>query len=166
VNGDERYWNSAPYGPPPGPWPGGSDRPGIATAAAVLGFVTGGLTVLMSLFFVLSLVAEGSDPVTVLLVILGAPCAAGVLTGAVRLLAGHSPGVLFSSALASAGVLVLALMVGVALFDRDGVLGLLVFVLFALPLPVLTAVFARQPRVLAWENGVEAGPPGFPPAAW
>jgi hypothetical protein len=116
----------------------------------VLGFVTGGLTVLSCLGFLLTvLVGEDDAPTRVLL--LGPVCAAGLITGGVRLLGRRSPVVLFGSALASVAVLVLALLVAVVTIDRSGgVDGLAVFVLMAAILPVLTAIFAWLPTVRGW----------------
>jgi hypothetical protein len=54
---------------------------------------------------------------------------------------------------AAVAVLVLALIAGAATLSGDSMLGLGMFVLFALVLPVLTAVFARLPRVRGWAAG-------------
>lgn len=139
-----------PWAPEPLAWPDGPARPASATAAAVLGFVTGGLTILNSLgFLIMVLVGEDDAPTRVLL--LGPLCAAGVITGAVRLLGRRSPAVLFGSALASVGVLVLALVVGAVTIDRTGgTAGLAAFVGMAGILPVLTAIFAWLPTVRGW----------------
>jgi hypothetical protein len=149
-----------PCGPPPGygypyplaspAWPAGPRRPGIATAAAVLGFVTGGLTILFSIGFLIAVVT-GEDDAPTLALLLGLPCAAGVITGAVRLLGRRSPTVLFGSAVASVLVLGLAWLAGAATIDRtDGLAGLTVFLLFAMVLPVLTAIFSWLPVVRGW----------------
>jgi hypothetical protein len=161
-----------PYGPPPGygyppgspygyaaplPWPHGPGRPSITTTAAVLGFVTGGLTILASLGFLIALLTEECDPVVGVLV-LGLPCAAGMVFGSVQLLARRSPTPLFVSALAAVGVLVLALVVAAATTDGgDDVVGVGFFVLLAGVLPVLTAVFARLPATVGWTGS--APPP-------
>ena len=139
-----------PWAPEPLTWPDGPARPASATAAAVLGFVTGGLTILNCLgFLIMVLVGEDDAPTRVLL--LGPLCAAGVITGAVRLLGHRSPVVLFGSALASVAVLVLALVVGAVTIDRTGgTEDLAVFVLMAAVLPVLTAIFAWLPTVRGW----------------
>jgi hypothetical protein len=151
------YAQPAPYGPgwaavPPAPpaWPDGPGRPGSATTAAVLGFVTGGLTALVSLALLVAVLTGGEDdPITATL-LLGIPCAAGLITGAARLLGRRSPVVLFASALASVVVLFLALAVGAASQDADDIVGFTVFLVLAVPLPVITAVFARLPRTLGW----------------
>jgi hypothetical protein len=117
----------------------------------VLGFVTGGLTALASLGFLVAVLAGGADDAATVLLVLGLPCAAGMLAGAARLLQRRPPGLLFSSAAAAVGVLLLTLVVGLVTFDRsDDVFGLVVFLLFAAVLPVLTAVFARLPRTTGW----------------
>ncbi|HEX2073868.1 MAG TPA: hypothetical protein VHF92_08795 [Geodermatophilus sp.] len=142
--------------PVPASWPYGPGRPGAATAAAVLGFVTGGLTALVCLGFLFA-VAAGDDDAPSVLLVLGLPCAAGLIAGGVRLLSRRRGDLLFGSAVAAVAVLVLAFVAGAVTLPAEGVLGLGVFLLFALPLPVLTAVFARLPRVTGWQA---AGAPG------
>jgi hypothetical protein len=144
------------YGPgwwqPSLPWPEGPERPGSATAAAVLGFVTAGLTLLFSLPNLVLLLA-GEAEVATRLQQLGVFPAAGLITGAVRLLGRRSPDVLFGSALGSVAVLLLAVAAGALTIDRTGGLtGILMFVLFAIPLPILTAVFAWRPVVRGWAD--------------
>jgi hypothetical protein len=130
--------------------PEGPARPGSATTASVLGFVTGGLTALVSLMFV-AFIARGveNDPATTTL-LLGLPCAAGLIAGAALLMRRRSPLLLFWSALAAVLVLVLAEIVAIVWVGGDGPLGVGVFVLLALPLPVLTAVFATRPKTRGW----------------
>lgn len=142
------------YGAPPPwaaplPWPHGPGRPGVATAAAVLGFVTAGLTALASLGFLIALLTGESDA-TVGVLALGLPCAAGQVYGSVRLLARRSPVPLFASSLAAVGVLLLALVVAAVDLDGDDALGAAFFVVLAGVLPVLTAVYARLPATLGW----------------
>ncbi|WP_457008440.1 hypothetical protein [Geodermatophilus sp. SYSU D00965] len=137
-------------------WPDGPARPGVATAAIVLGFVTGGLTALASLFFLVAVASGGNDPVTVLL-LLGLPCAVGLIAGAAQLLQRRTPTLLFGSAVAAVAVLLLTLVTGwVAFDDGDDRVGVTVFLLLAAPLPVLTAVYARLRRVTGWA-GAAAG---------
>jgi hypothetical protein len=149
------------YGPPPGygygypplsppAWPHGPGQPGVATTAAVLGFVTAGLTLLVSAAMLLA-VLGGEDDVVTLLLTLGWPCAAGLIVGGVRLQRRRSPAVLFGAAVACVAVLLLAWLAGAVTIDRtDGLEGLTVFVFAALVLPVLTAVFAWLPVVRGW----------------
>jgi hypothetical protein len=47
-------------------------------------------------------------------------------------------------------VLFLFLVVGATTLDSSDVLGITAFLVFALPLPVLTAVFARLPATVGW----------------
>ena len=56
--------HGAPYGPPsswpvfpPPLWPHGPGRPGVATAASVMGFVTGGLTIVVTLMLLAAVLA-------------------------------------------------------------------------------------------------------------
>jgi hypothetical protein len=124
----------------------------VATAAAVLGFVTGGLTLLMDLVFVVQLAAGiASGPTGILL--FGIPAAAGLIAGGVRLLGGHSSALLFGSGLAAIGVLGLSWLVALGTLSRDDVFAVAVFVVLALPLPVLTTVFAWTPTVRRWTAG-------------
>ena len=138
------------WAPEPLAWPDGPARPASATTAAVLGFVTGGLTILACLGFLMVVLAgQGDAPTRVLL--LGLLSAAGSITGAVRLLGRRSPVVLFGSALASVGVLVLALIAGFVTIDRTGgTNGLVIFIVLAAILPGLTAIFAWLPTARGW----------------
>ena len=150
------------YGPgwwhPSLPWPDGPERPPTATTAAVLGFVTAGLTLLFSLPN-LVLVVAGTAEVTTNVLLLGVFTAAGLITGAVRLLGRTSPDVLFGSAVGSVTVLLLAVAAGALTIDRTGGLtGILMFVAFALPMPILTAVFAWRPVVRGWAAAADQQP--------
>jgi hypothetical protein len=148
-----------PYGPPPGygwyplppqAWPHGPARPGIATAASVLGFVTAGLTILVSGLLLIG-VFNGEDDLPSLVLALGLPCAAGLIAGGVRLQDRRSPAPLFLSAVGCVVVLLLAWLAGAATIDRsNGLEGLTVFVVSAAVLPSLTAIFAWQRVVRGW----------------
>ncbi|HJX45466.1 MAG TPA: hypothetical protein VJ352_17490, partial [Geodermatophilus sp.] len=151
------------YGPPPGygwglppglpplppTWPAGPGRPGVATTAGVLGIVTGGLSLLVSLLLTIA-VLTGEDDAASVVLMLGLPCGGVLVAGGVRLLNRHSPALVFAAALASVVVLFLALAVGAGTADGSDVAGLAVFLVLALPLPVLTAVFARLPATVGW----------------
>jgi hypothetical protein len=122
----------------------------MATAAAVLGFVTAGLTILVAGVLLIG-VLNGEDDAVSLLLTLGLPCAGGLIAGGVRLLGRRSPALLFGSAMGGVGVLVLAWLAGAATIDRtDGMQGLSFFVVTALLLPALTAIFAWQRTVRGW----------------
>jgi hypothetical protein len=138
-------WN-APR--PPAAWPHGPGRPGIATAAAVMGFVTGGLTALAGLFSLLA-VFGGADLPTGLLA-LGLPCAGGLIRGGVSLLNRDSERVLVASAVLSVVVLLFALLAGALSYDGDDVLGLSIFVVLAGSLPVVTGALAASRTVKGW----------------
>jgi Na+/proline symporter len=145
------------YGPPPGygwyplpppAWPDGPGRPNLATTAAVLGYVTAGLTFFASLASVLA--AVDGDEVALMLT-LGLPCAAGLVAGGVRLHDRRSPALLFGSAVACVAVLLLAWVTGALTIDRtDGLQGLTTFVLLAMILPALTAAFSWTRNVREW----------------
>jgi hypothetical protein len=121
----------------------------MATAAAVLGYVTAGLTIVFSVILLfVALGGDGDDTVAVLL--LGVPCAVGLIVGAGQTLRRRSAHILFVSAVASVAVLLLALVVGVAVLAADDLVGETMFVVLALPLPLLTAIFARTTAVTGW----------------
>ncbi|MDX6323686.1 MAG: hypothetical protein QOK15_40, partial [Nocardioidaceae bacterium] len=92
------------------------------------------------------------------LLLLGFGSASGLVVGGVRLLQRYSPVVLFGSAVASVAVLLIALLAGALTLYPDQIAGLVVTVVIALPLPILTAVFAWQGRVRGW---AEADPPSL-----
>ncbi len=133
----------------PPTWPAGPGRPGVATTAGVLGIVTGGLSLLVSLLLTIA-VLTGEDDAASVVLMLGLPCGGVLVAGGVRLLNRHSPALVFAAALASVVVLFLALAVGAGTADGSDVAGLAVFLVLALPLPVLTAVFARLPATVGW----------------
>jgi hypothetical protein len=142
------------YGPgwwhPSLAWPDGPERPSAATTAAVLGFVTGGLTLLFSLPNLVMVTAGGAEASQHVL-LLGVFTAAGLITGAVRLLGRKSPDILFGSAVGAVTVLLLAVIADALTIDRTGGLaGILMFVAMALPLPILTAIFAWRSVVRGW----------------
>ncbi len=154
--GPPAYGPPPGWGPPPGygwgappVWPAGPGRPGVATAAGVLAIVTGGLSLLVSLVLTIAVLSGEDDAVSVVLV-LGLPCGAVLVAGGVRLLNRHSPTLVVAGALASVVVLFLALAVGAGTAGSADVVGLAVFLVLALPLPVLTAVFARLPATVGW----------------
>ena len=149
VYGEQQYGPPPGYGPPQA-WPYGPGRPGSATAAAVLGFVTGGLTIAFLLVRLVAVLAGQEDVATWLLLLLGVPCAVGLLTGAAELMRRRSTSVLFGSAVSAVAVLLVALVAGLAELAADDVVGLVIFVVIALPLPVLTAVFAKVGTVTGW----------------
>jgi len=130
-------------------WPYGPGRPGIATAAAVLGFVTGGLTAISSFFFLLAVLFGGADLPTGLLV-LGLPCAAGLIRGGVVLLRRDSSDVLTASAALSVAVLLFALLAGFMSYGGSEALGFAVFVVVAAALPIVTACLAASGTVRGW----------------
>jgi hypothetical protein len=129
----------------------------VATAAVVLGFVTGGLTALFSLIFLVA-VASGNEDAATALLLLGLPCAAGLIAGAAQLLQRRPPHLLFGSALAAVAVLLLTLVTGWATLGGNDRAGLTMFLLLAAPLPVLTSVYARLHRVVGWAAAGWSGP--------
>ncbi len=153
--GHPPFGHPGPGHPPPWAWPAstrwpyGPDRPSIATAAAVLGFVTAGLTALAGVGFVIAFATGDGDLPTALL-LLGVPCAVGELVGGLWLLRRRQRTLLVASSVAAAAVLVIAMIAGVASVSGDDVIGLVIFLLFALPLPVVTAALAGRRTVAGW----------------
>jgi hypothetical protein len=115
----------------------------------VLGIVAGSLSGLVGLALTVAALG-GADDAVGLVLALGLPCGVALVTGGIRLLGRHSPGPLSASALAAVAVLLLALLVGAGTLDPGDLAGLTGFLVFALPLPVLTAVFARLPATVGW----------------
>jgi hypothetical protein len=108
----------------------------------VLGFVTAGLTAVSTLML-LATVLGGDRYVFTYVLLLGLPCAAGLLIGATDVVRRRSWTILFGSAVAAIAVLGAALVAGAFELPGDEAVGLAMFMTFALPLPVLTAVFTR-----------------------
>jgi hypothetical protein len=119
--------------------------------------VTAGLTFIVCLFMVADIAGGGAD-VSEKLFLLGFGSATGLVVGGVRLLQRYSPVVLFGSAVASVAILLIALLTGLTTLYPDQIAGLVATVVVALPLPLLTAVFAWQGRVRGW---AEADPPSL-----
>jgi hypothetical protein len=137
------------WAPPVATWPYGPGRPPLATAAAVLGHVTAGLTIVFSLIFLVSLLTGEGDPAQAVLA-LGLPCAGGLIVGGVHFTGRRSAALLFASAATSVGILLLSLIAGIGWLTSDDLAFQVVFVVVALPLPVLTAIFARARSVTGW----------------
>jgi hypothetical protein len=119
----------------------------------VLGFVTAGLTLVMQVVFIAALSSGDGDPATAVL-LLGIPCAAGLILGGVRLLGRQTLQILLLSAIAAVLVLVLALVVGLATVSGSGadLAGLVIILVLAAALPTTTAALAAQRTVSGWMN--------------
>ena len=143
------YGAPPPWAPPTATWPYGPGRPPLATAAAVLGHVTAGLTIVFSLIFVVNLLTGEGDPAQGVLA-LGLPCAAGLIVGGVHLTGRRTARLLFASAATSIGILLFSLIAGIGWLTSDDLVFQAVFVVVALPLPLLTAIFARARSVTGW----------------
>jgi hypothetical protein len=143
------YGAPMPWPPATERWPYGPRRPSLATAAAVLGHVTAGLTCVFSLMFLLVLLSGKGDP-TIGVLVLGLPCSAGLVVGGLQLMRRRSASLLFASAAVSVTVLLVSLIVGVGWLVERELIGLALFVVLALPLPLLTAIFARAGSVTSW----------------
>jgi hypothetical protein len=121
----------------------------------VLGFVTGALTVLASLAFLVGTVQTGGDPATTVLVA-GLPCGIAMLVGAGRLIGRHRLPVLALACVAALVVLVVAwsaFLAGPDGDDPDARVGITIFALVAAVLPVVTLVFSLLGTVRGWLAG-------------
>jgi hypothetical protein len=136
-------------------WPYGPGRPAQATAAGVLGHVTAGLTILFCVVILLLLSGGGGNSAMAAL-LLGLPCSIGLIAGANQILRRESERNLIAAAVLSTGVLLLSLLLGLASLEEPDLDVQVVFLVLAAPLPVLTAVFARNSIVVDW---VHAGRP-------
>jgi hypothetical protein len=124
-------------------------RPTAATAAAVLGYVTGGVAAVFALFVVLVLALGAPAGGLFPLLLVAVPCAIGLIRGSTRLLRHRLVQTLSTAALgAGAGALFFALMTALA----GGLLVAVVLLALTLPLPVLTYRFAGRPEVLDWSG--------------
>jgi hypothetical protein len=117
----------------------------------VLGFVTAGLTLLMQPAFLGALLGGDGDAATAVL-LLGTPCAAGLIAGGVQLLRRRSSQLLLVSAIAAVLVLLVALVAALATSapSADNFAGAVVLLVFAGALPVTTAVLAGQRSLTSW----------------
>ena len=162
-----------PWPVAPAVWPYGTERPGEATTAAVLGLCLAFPAGVGGLLGLLSLMSTGDTFALVLALAL--PCAVGLVVGAVRLLRRHGRALLIGSAAATTAVLIALLLVDVEL-RSGGWAGALAGVLVWLTLPAVTAWFAALPRVGNWvaDRPLRAGEPlpyappprGWPPELW
>ncbi|SDF99848.1 hypothetical protein SAMN05660662_4102 [Blastococcus aurantiacus] len=133
-------------------WPAGPGRPGVATAAAVLGLVTAGLTALMTAGLLFGL-ADGDDEAAFLLTIVtGVLCAAGFLAGGIRLLSRTSADLLFATSLAALASLALIAVVAETTLYGDDAGFLLGLAFLGAPLPAVTAVLARSRATVGWAS--------------
>jgi hypothetical protein len=121
----------------------------------VVGLVTGGLTCLFALLFLVASVEGGGNAATAILGLGGLPCAVGLIAGAVAVLRRRPGRMLSGSAVLTAGLLLLLLISGLAPVDSEDGRALAGFVVVALPLPVVTAALVRRQEVAQW---IAAGP--------
>lgn len=105
-------------------------RPGMVTAAAVIGIVIGGLGTLGGLLalFAIGLIFEASVLLGIL-VLLSFAAAVVMLVGGIQALQGKSPRLLLLASFASIGLQLLSLIVGIAVGERFSFMSLLGFLL-------------------------------------
>jgi hypothetical protein len=143
-----------PYAPPPRGWPPelwpyGPPRPRPANVAVVLALVTAGCTFWIAPFGIAISMADSAASASEQALLLLLPCAAGMLAGGLRLLHRRSRGLLLGSSLAAV-ILLLGVLVADLVADPDEWVDQLVWALFVLPLPVLTAWFTARRAVRNW----------------
>jgi hypothetical protein len=139
-------------GYPEATWPAGPGRPGVATAAAVLGIVTAGLTALMAAGFLFGMTDGDDEAAFLLTVVTGVLCAAGLLVGGIRLLSRRSADLLFFTALGSLASLALIAVVAETTLYGDDAGFLLAVAFLGAPLPAVTAVLARTRATVGWAS--------------
>ena len=148
------YGYPSPFPPPAylrtADWPHGPGRPPQATTAAVLGFVAGGLSALFSLVLLGAVTSGDHDLATILLMVSAVLSAAGLITGAALLITRSTTAPLFWAAAGAVALLAACLAVAIRTLDGDDLLGLVLFTVLALPMPILILVFTRLSRVTGW----------------
>jgi hypothetical protein len=97
----------------------------------------------------------GDGDLTTTVLLLGLPCAAGLIAGANQILRRKSERNLFASAALAVGVLLLSLVIGLVTLTDGDLAGQAVFIVLAVPLPLLTAIFARARSVTGWLRAAE-----------
>jgi hypothetical protein len=134
--------------PPPGPYPqqpppygyppaAAAARPGMVTAAAVLAFIVGGLSIIFDLiaFSVLSLVG-GAYAIYIILALVAA---ALLIWGGVQAMSGKDGRILV---IAAGAAIVVNLIGMIVYFSAGSLLGLII--------PILILVFMFNPQSKAW----------------
>lgn len=160
------WWT--PPAPPPAPWPHGPGRPQQAGAAAVLGFVAGGIALLWGLVGIVLLAGSDGGSASWLGVVVGLPAGAALIVGGTRLLTGRDRWVVVGGA-AALSLAVLAQAVVSAATSYGSAIGQAFLVVLLLPVPAIAGVLAGLPVVGGWVEHERGGrpaptPPGTPPA--
>jgi hypothetical protein len=98
---------------------------------------------------------SGDGDMTTTVLLLGLPCAAGMIAGSNQILRRESERNLFACAALALGVLVLSLFFGLVTLTEGDLIGQAFFIVLAVPLPLLTAIFARARSVTGWLAAAE-----------
>lgn len=161
------WWT--PPAPPPAPWPNGPGRPQQAGAAAVLGFVAGGIAILWGLVGIVLLAGSDGGSASWLGVVVGLPAGAALILGGTRLLAGRDRWIVVGGAAALA-LAVLAQAVVSAATSYGSATGQAFLVVLLLPVPAIAGVLAGLPVVGGWveheRGGGAASTTPVAPPAW
>ena len=147
------YGQQPPYGQPqpsggfggPSPYGGGpaGPRPGVVTAAAIVGIVWGGLG---TLFGIIGLgLAFQLSALLGLIVLLSTALSIGLLVGGIQTLQGRSPKLLLLISYVAIGINVLSLIVSLVSEGGSAANGVLGFIL-----PVVVVALLRQPQARQW----------------
>ncbi len=118
-------------------------RPGVAAAAARFGLAAAAWTLFIGL-----LVSLGGSR-TALLAAAAVIAAVGLFVGARRVLTGQGRRLLVASAVVAVAVISVAAFLDHEL-RADGVVGVVIWLAFALAPPALTAALALSPRISDW----------------
>ena len=141
-----------PQQPPPGPYgqqpypayagaPGvaGAGRPGIVTAASVIGFVVGGLTILFGLLAFGILSSLGVGGFYTVLIVIALIAGAVMIWGGVQALNGKD-----------GRILVIAAGVGILVNLIEMIMAFTTTALLSFVLPILIIALIMQPQSRAW----------------
>jgi len=102
-----------------------------------------------------SLLLFGGGDLPTIILVLGLPCAAGLIRGGVLLLRRDSTNVLTASAVLSVVVLLFTLLAGFLSDDRGQTVGITLFVVLAAVLPIVTACLAVSSTVRGWMESLD-----------
>lgn len=147
-------------------WPKGPGRPAQGTAAAVLGFIAGGIAILWGLVGIVLLAGSDGGSATWVSVVVGLPAGAALIYGSIRLLAGTDRWFVVGGGAALALTVLLQAVVSAA-SSYGTASGQATLVVFLLPVPTVAAVLAALPLVGGWVASRRGtGPRQDSPQGW
>ncbi len=133
-------------------WPHGPGRPAQATAAAVLGFLSGGIAILWGLVGIVLLAGSDGGSGTWVGVLVGLPAGVALVLGGIRLLARAD-----RWSIAVGGAVLALTVLGQAVISAassyGSAAGQATLVVLLLPAPSIAAVLASLPLIGGWVAG-------------